>query len=128
MKRTGKAKATVTNFNVMENGIHKHIARIPYHGKNVHGYAYCDPDDTYNPTFGDQLATLRCQEKLVNKKLSFANSRIASLEKKYQQTLIENEARLNHIQKAMRKTLNRVNELREDKYMITEKLAKLSNN
>lgn len=48
-----------------------------YAGKRVKGYAKCDPKDTYDFDKGKKLATLRCDEKVCDKRFKKALKKLA---------------------------------------------------
>lgn len=47
-----------------------------YDGKAVVGHAYVHPSDTYDEEFGKQLAGMRCQRKILKRKLANSKQRI----------------------------------------------------
>ena len=46
-----------------------------YAGKPVRGIAKCDPKDTFNLDTGTELATLRCDKKIAEKRVDRAKMR-----------------------------------------------------
>ena len=50
----------------------KIIAVSSYAGKTVKGYAKCHPSDTFDVETGKKLATLRCAQKIAEKRFNRA--------------------------------------------------------
>ena len=74
-----------------------------YAGKAVKGYAKCDPKDTFNFGNGQHLATLRCDEKIADKRLKRAIKKLA-----------EAQAAFNAAQKHLLDMQDYVNESKQD--------------
>lgn len=49
-----------------------------YDGRTVAGYAYTHPTDTYDEEFGKTLARMRCQQKILKRKLSTSKKRLSN--------------------------------------------------
>ena len=85
-----------------------------YAGKAVKGYAKCDPKDTFDYGKGQYLATLRCDEKVCNKRLKRAIKKLA-----------EAQAEFNKAQKKLLDMQDYVNESREDLIKVQSSLKHL---
>jgi hypothetical protein len=53
------------------------IAVSTYAGKTVKGYAKTDPRDSYDESYGEKLAALRCNVKVAEKRLKRAKGKMA---------------------------------------------------
>ena len=52
------------------------IALGSYLGSVVKGTAKCDPRDNFDPSIGETLAALRCNEKIAEKRMSNAANKV----------------------------------------------------
>lgn len=52
------------------------IALSTYAGKTVKGVAKCDPNDSFSAKAGEELATARCDEKVAQKRVKRAQSKL----------------------------------------------------
>lgn len=84
-----------------------------YAGKAVKGFAKCDPKDTFDFGKGQHLATLRCDEKIADKRYK------RSLKK-----LAEAQAAFNSAQKHLFDMQDYVNESKTDLTTVQCKLKK----
>lgn len=55
----------------------KTIATASFAGKPVHGYAKCHPDDEFTAQLGEDLAVVRCAEKINEKRVRNASKKLA---------------------------------------------------
>ena len=55
----------------------KVIAISTYAGRTVRGSAICDADDTYSLEKGKELAAARCAEKIAEKRVARAHTKLA---------------------------------------------------
>ena len=64
-----------------KNGSNVVVALSTYAGKNVKGYAKCDPSDTFSLEKGKELAAARCAEKISIKREARAARKLAEAER-----------------------------------------------
>lgn len=55
----------------------KTIATASFAGKPVHGYAKCHPDDEFTEKLGEDIAVVRCAEKINAKRVRNATKKLA---------------------------------------------------
>lgn len=59
----------------------KVVAISTYAGKTVRGIAKCDPRDDFSDSFGEELATARCNAKVSVRRVKNAQKRLAEAAK-----------------------------------------------
>ncbi len=62
----------------------KTICVSSYAGKKVRGIAKCSPEDQFDAEYGRKLAQLRCDEKVAQLRLNYANKRYLDAEAAYE--------------------------------------------
>lgn len=73
------------------NAGNKTICVSSYAGKKVRGVAKCSPEDQFNEEYGRKLARLRCDEKVAQLRLSYANKRYLEAENAYEAAALQVE-------------------------------------
>lgn len=77
-----KDKYNYVDHILKDSNVREIIALSTYRGKVVKGSAKCNPEDTFNSTTGENLAALRCYEKVAEKKVYNANDKVEKAQAK----------------------------------------------
>lgn len=67
----------MAKYKVYHAGDNKIVVTCRYAGKTVRGVAKCSPCDTFDAQKGEDLARLRCDKKVAEKRVARANAAYA---------------------------------------------------
>lgn len=92
-------------YKIFKGKDNKVIAVSTYAGKTVRGVSKCDPRDSFDQTFGEDLAIARCSYKIAKKRAKRAKTEQAKAVK-------EVDAAMRKIQKMNKYVMDAENEVR----------------